>query len=303
MDTTSTAQVDKMSPEEAKVFLRELLDGEAMRSPEVNQHVRKMLRGQRSQVAWFDRMEPGADAECLPAVVRAKPKKPKERKLCVKCNKTPRQKGLKFEGCCAKCSTAAKPLCIKCNETPRQNGFQHEGCCYKCSTFVPRPLFVKCNETPSQGGIHGDRCYKHTAHVPTIELLGDTIDNVDSPVKMALYWLRQNDSEDPEWIEKYVIYIGMMGTTGQAKIDQDEKRMIAAGFMDRKIEQFVTYVELDEFQSSRHDAARDAERYCIREVGLDNLMNSRHGGAGRIPNDTSVGGVFLLVGVKYATRD
>ena len=70
---------------------------------------------------------------------------------------------------------------------------------------------------------------------------------------MALYWLRQNDPEDPEWVEKYVIYIGMMGTTGQAEIDQDEKRMIAAGFMDRKIEQFVTYVELDEFHSSEHD--------------------------------------------------
>jgi hypothetical protein len=50
--------------------LRELLDGEVMRLPEVNQHVRKMLRGQRDQVAWFDRMEPGADAECLPAVVK-----------------------------------------------------------------------------------------------------------------------------------------------------------------------------------------------------------------------------------------
>ena len=95
----------------------------------------------------------------------------------------------------------------------------------------------------------------------------------------------------------------MMGTIGQAEIDQDEKRMIAAGFMDRKIEQFVTYVELDEFHSSEHDAARDAERYCIREVGLDNLLNSRHGGASRIPNDTSVGGVFLLVGVKYVTRE
>ena len=77
-----------------------------------------------------------------------------------------------------------------------------------------------------------------------------------------------------------------MGTTGQEEIDQDEKRMIAAGFMDAKCEQMVTYVELDEFHSSEHDAARDAERYCIREVGLDDLMNSRQGGAGRIPNDT-----------------
>ena len=88
MDKNSTAQVDKMSPEEAKVFLRDLLDGEAMRSPEVNQHVRKMLRGQRDQVAWFDRMEPGADAECLPALVDAKPKKPIGAIVKVKCSAT-----------------------------------------------------------------------------------------------------------------------------------------------------------------------------------------------------------------------
>ena len=62
--------------------------------------------------------------------------------------------------------------------------------------------------------------------------------------------------------------------------------MIEAGLMDATIEQMVTYVELDEFHSSEHDAARDAERYCIRQVGLDNLMNSCHGGAGRTPNDT-----------------
>ena len=108
---------------------------------------------------------------------------------------------------------------------------------------------------PTEGGIHGDRCFRHTEHVPTIELLGDTVDNLDILVKMAPYWLRQNDPEDPEWVEKYVIYIhvGMMGTTGQAEIDQDEKRMIVARCMDRKIEQFVTYVELDEFHSSEHD--------------------------------------------------
>ena len=50
---SNTAQVDKMSPEEANAFLRDLLDHSAMimRSPEVNQQVRKMLRGQRDQVA------------------------------------------------------------------------------------------------------------------------------------------------------------------------------------------------------------------------------------------------------------
>ena len=100
-----------------------------------------------------------------------------------------------------------------------------------------------------------------------------------------------------------MVYIGLMGTTGQAEIDQDEERMIEAGLMDAKCDQMVTYVELDELHSSEHDAARDAERYCIRQVGLDNLLNSRHGGTGRIPSNTSVGGVFLLVGVKYAIRE
>ena len=71
--------------------------------------------------------------------------------------------------------------------------------------------------------------------------------------------------------------------------------------MDAKIEQMVTCVELDEFHSSEHDAARDAERCCIRQVGLDNLMNSSwnscHGGAGRIPNDTAettLGGISVV---------
>ena len=160
MDHSCTAQVEKMSAEEAKVFLRELLDGETMRSPEVNQHVRKMLRGQRDQDAWFkERMEPGADAECLPELVDAKPKIVKSKKLCVKCKETPRQTGRKHEGCCGKCSPAAPAV---------------------------RKLCVKCNETPSQGGIHGDRCFRHTEYVPTIELLGDTVDNVDALVKMAL---------------------------------------------------------------------------------------------------------------------
>ena len=60
---SSTAQVLAMSAEQAKSFLRELLDHSAMRSPEVNQQVRKMLRGQRDQVSWLRGMEPDANAE------------------------------------------------------------------------------------------------------------------------------------------------------------------------------------------------------------------------------------------------
>ena len=61
----------------------------------------------------------------------------------------------------------------------------------------------------------------------------------------------------------------MMGTTGQAEIDQDEKRMIAAGLMDAKIEQMVTYVELDEFHSSEHDAAVHAMRSVTASARSD----------------------------------
>ena len=80
------------------------------------------------------------------------------------------------------------------------------------ASALPRREEVVCQvrRDPRPGGIHGDRCFRHTEHVPTIELLGDTVDDLDTLVQMALYWLRQNDPEDPEWIEKYVIYIGMM---------------------------------------------------------------------------------------------
>ena len=38
---------------------------------------------------------------------------------------------------------------------------------------------------------------------------------------------------------------------------------------------------------SAHDTARDAERLLIRLIGLgNNLLNSRNGGAGRVPYDT-----------------
>ena len=57
----------------------------------------------------------------------------------------------------------------------------------------------------------------------------------------------------------------------------------------------MTYAECDGDHMSAHDTARDAERLLIRLIGLDNLLNSRHGGAGRVPNDTRIGGVFIIV--------
>jgi len=39
------------------------------------------------------------------------------------------------------------------------------------------------------------------------------------------------------------------------------------------------YVDGSDGQSA-HDLARDAERVLIRSIGLDRLLNKRHGGAG-----------------------
>ena len=150
---SSTAQVLAMIAEEAKAFLRELLDHSAMRSPEVNQQVRKMLRGQRDQVAWFGRMEPGADAESMPALVDAKPKK-----MCIKRDETPAQSAKKHQGCCVmiKCSPvpkkiASKKMCIKCDETPARRGIEDQGCCDKCSPAAKK-MCNKCDETPARQG-------------------------------------------------------------------------------------------------------------------------------------------------------
>ena len=75
----------------------------------------------------------------------------------------------------------------------------------------------------------------------------------------------------------------MLGTTGQSEIDQDVRRLKDAGLITEKVAQYVTYVECDGSHMSAHDTARDAERFLIRLIGLNNLLNSRHGGAGRVP--------------------
>jgi hypothetical protein len=87
----------------------------------------------------------------------------------------------------------------------------------------------------------------------------------------------------------------MLGTSGQSEIDQDERRLIKNGLITKKIAQYVAYVDCDGSHDSAHATARDAERLLIRLIGLDNLLNSRHGGAGRVPNDTSIGAVFIMV--------
>jgi len=122
--------------------------------------------------------------------------------------------------------------------------------------------------------------------VPTIELLDDTVESVEVLAAIA----RDSVKEDHS-----LTYAGLLGTSGQAEIDQDVQRLKDAGLITEKVAQYVTYVECDGSHTSAHDTARDAERLLIRLIGLDNLLNSRHGGAGRVPNDTRIGGVFIIV--------
>ena len=135
-------------------------------------------------------------------------------------------------------------------------------------------------------GVHGHRCCAHSLHVPTIELLDDTVESVEFLAAIGRDAIKEDHS---------LVYAGLLGTTGQSEIDQDVQRLKDAGLITEKVGQYVTYVECDACHTSAHDTARDAERFLIRLIGLNNLLNSRHGGAGRPPNDTRIGGVFIIV--------
>ena len=89
----------------------------------------------------------------------------------------------------------------------------------------------------------------------------------------------------------------MLGTSGQlqSEIDKDERRLIKNGLVTKKVAQHVAYVHCDRSHDSAHATARDAEKLLIGLVGLDSLLNSSHGGAGRVPFDTNIGAVFIMV--------
>ena len=55
------------------------------------------------------------------------------------------------------------------------------------------------------------------------------------------------------------------------------------------------HADCDGSHDSAHATARDAERLLIRLMRLDNLLNSSYRAAGRVPNDTSIGAVFIMV--------
>ena len=122
--------------------------------------------------------------------------------------------------------------------------------------------------------------------MPTIELLDDTVESVEILAAIGRESIKGDHAPT---------HPGLLGTPGQSEIDQDVQRLKAAGLITEKVAQCVTYVECDGSHTSAHDTARDAERLLIRLIGLDSLLNSRHGGAGRPPNDPRIGGVFIIV--------
>ena len=125
-----------------------------------------------------------------------------------------------------------------------------------------------------------------THHQPTIELTDDTIESVEFLAQFGIDSIREDQCE---------VYGGLLGTFGQWRIDQDERRLTKNGLTTKKVARRVAYVDCDGLRDSTHATARDTERLLIRLIGLDNLLNNRHGGAGRVPLDTSLGAVFNMV--------
>ena len=207
------------------------------------------------------------------------------KKLCRLGCGTPAQLGKKHDGCCGKCSPAPKKLCRLGCGTPALNPTKHDGCCWKHSPATKILCRLGCGTPARNPTKHDGCCIKCSPHAPTIELLPDTVESVDELVRLANQLL----------LLGYLIYAGLLGTSGQSEIDQDVNRLIKAGLITTKVEQHVAYVDADEMHNSAHATARDVERLLINKIGLARLLNSRKGGAGRIPKDTSIGAVFIMV--------
>ena len=95
------------------------------------------------------------------------------------------------------------------------------------------------------------------------------------------------------------VYIGLAGISKRStilgEIDNDEKRMIELGSMARRLGHKYVVLKTPADQPG-HDRARFGESWLTRQLGLSNLMNRVHGGAGRRPFYDSIGAVFVLVG-------
>ena len=63
--------------------------------------------------------------------------------------------------------------------------------------------------------------------------------------------------------------------------------MLSQVFINKKLHQYVAYIDEDQMHNSAHATARDCERLLINKIGLYLLLNRRKGGAGRTPKDTN----------------
>ena len=83
--------------------------------------------------------------------------------------------------------------------------------------------------------VHGHRCraHMHSLHVPTIELLDDTVESVENLAAFG----RDSITEDHP-----AVYAGLLGTSGQSEIDQDVRRLKAAGLITEKVAQYLCHV-------------------------------------------------------------
>ena len=102
---------------------------------------------------------------------------------------------------------------------------------------------IGCDTTP-QFGVHGHRCYAHSLHVPTIELLDDTVESVKFLAAIGRDAIKEDHSPT---------YAGLLGTSGQSEIDNDVRRLQAAGLITEKVAQYVAYVDCDGSRDSAHD--------------------------------------------------
>ena len=84
-----------------------------------------------------------------------------------------------------------------------------------------------CDTTP-QFGVHGHRCTFHSLHVPTIELLDDTIESIEILAEFG----RDAHKEDHF----------LVCAAGKPEVDQDVKRLKDIGLFTEKVGQYVTHV-------------------------------------------------------------
>ena len=90
---------------------------------------------------------------------------------------------------------------------------------------------------------------------------------------------------------------GKFGSSQEKEIQADISRMIRDGKISMVCDKISTYVTRKLSSGiSAEEVAFQSESWLIREVGLDNLLNARHGGGGRkeSKHNGDIAGVFAF---------